>query len=168
MLVTGGPPMTIPTAPRDPSPAVLDAALKRRAELRTTIRELTRALEAPAVGRESAWMERVVPRLEALQSDIDEHIERTEAEDGLYDEIRTAQPRLSNQVRRLIADHEVLRDRIAACHALATHATGAPDPVIVKTVRNDASHIVSLLQRHRQRGSDLIFEAYETDIGGDE
>src|SRR6478609_5342343 len=160
--------MTAPTAPREPAPAALDAAIKRRAELGVTIRELTKALEAPAVGREAAWMERVVPRLEALQSDIDEHIERTEADDGLYDEIRLAQPRLSNQVRRLIADHEVLRDRIAACLALATHSSGTPDPSIVKAVRDDATHIVSLLQRHRQRGSDLIFEAYETDIGGDE
>jgi hypothetical protein len=113
-------------------------------------------------------MVRVLGRIDDVRSDIVEHIDNTEAPDGLYDEIRTAQPRLTHQVKRLIADHEVLRDRIDACYALADRAGTEPDPVIVKAVRDDATLILGLLQRHRQRGSDLIFEAYETDIGGDE
>lgn len=159
--------MTQPTAPRGgPAPHVLDAALKRRAELRESSRHLVRALESASPGREAEWLKRVAECLEEFREDIVEHIESTEAPDGLYDEVRAAQPRLENQVKRLIADHEVLRDRVDACYALATRAAGEPDPIIVKAVRDDGTQVVSLLQRHRQRGSDLIFEAYETDIGG--
>ena len=148
------------------STTALDTALKRRAELRETSRELVRALEAASPGREGEWMTRVAARLADLREDILEHIVTTEAVDGLYDEIRADQPRLQRQVNRLIADHEVLRDRVEACHALATRDGGAPDPIIVKAVRDEATALMALMQRHRQRGSDLIFEAYETDIGG--
>lgn len=157
---------TAPESPHAPAPHVLDAALKRRAELRETIRDLGRALEAASPGREADWLARVGTRLAELHDGILEHIERTEAPDGLYDEIRSAQPRLNHQVSRLVADHAVLRDRSEQCCALAARATASPDAVIVKAVRDDATQLVSLLQRHRQRGSDLIFEAYETDIGG--
>ena len=158
--------MTAPTAPRGPSPHVLDAALKRRAELRESSRDLVRALEAASPGREGAWMQRVVVCLDAFREDITEHIESTEAIDGLYDEVRAAQPRLSNQVKRLVADHVVLREKVDSCHALASASVASADADVVKTVRDGATELVSLLQRHRQRGSDLIFEAYETDIGG--
>src|SRR6478735_6156123 len=114
--------MTAPTAPRGPSPHLLDAALKRRAELRESSRDLVRALEAASPGRETEWMTRVVGCLGEFRADIAEHIESTEAVDGLYDEVQAAQPRLANQVRRLVADHVVLRERVDACFALASGA----------------------------------------------
>lgn len=160
--------MTAPTAPRSPAPHLLDDALKRRSEVRATIRALADSLESASPGREGAWMTRVAAQLDKLREDVAEHIERTEAPGGLYDEIRTAQPRLTNQVRRLVADHEVMRERVAACCDLAARTRESPDPAVVKSVRDEATHLVGLLQRHRQRGSDLIFEAYETDIGGTE
>jgi len=152
----------------DPRPAqhVLDAALKRRAEMLGTTRSLTLALEAPSPGREAAWMQRVAGCLEALRSDMAEHIETTEAPDGVHHEMVTAAPRLANPVQRLVADHEVLHERIARCHAMATHADATADAALVKAVRDDATQVVALLQRHRQRSSDLIYEAYNTDIGG--
>jgi len=158
--------MTAPTAPRGPAPHVLDAALKRRAELRESSRDLVRALEAASPGREGAWMQRVVVCLDAFREDITEHIESTEATDGLYDEVRAAQPRLTHQVKRLVDDHQVLRERVDAVCALAAQAGNDPDPEVVRAVRDRGTEVVGLLQRHRQRGSDLIFEAYETDIGG--
>ena len=160
--------MTAPTAPRSPSPHLLDAALKRRAEVHETVRTLVRSLESATPGRESEWMSRVAGCLAKLREDVAEHIERTEAPGGLYDEIRTVQPRLTNQVQRLVTDHEAMRERVEACYALASASLDSPDPEVVRTVRDEATAVVGLLQRHRQRGSDLIFEAYETDIGGAE
>jgi hypothetical protein len=154
------------TVSEQPGSHVLDAALKRRAELRETSTALVRALESASPGREQEWLEKVSGCLDALRNDVAEHIEITEAEDGLYAEIVAAQPRLSNPVRRLVADHEVMRDRIEALCGLAERAASSPDPVLVKAVRDEGTHVVGLLQRHRQRGSDLIYEAYQTDIGG--
>lgn len=158
--------MSAPTAPRSPAPHLLDTALKRRAEVHETLRTLMRALEAATPGREAEWIDRVTSCLAKLREDIAEHIERTEAPGGLYDEIRSVQPRLTNQVNRLVTDHERIRERGEAVYRLAADHVGTTDPEVVRTVRDDATEVVSLLQRHRQRGSDLIFEAYETDIGG--
>jgi hypothetical protein len=37
----------------------------------------------------------------------------------------------------------------------------------VDDVREAATALLGRLVRHRQRGSDLVFEAYEFDIGGE-
>ena len=37
----------------------------------------------------------------------------------------------------------------------------------VDAVRRDGTALLGRLVRHRQRGSDLVFEAYEFDIGGE-
>src|SRR6478735_11795874 len=140
--------MTAPTAPRGPSPHLLDAALKRRAELRESSRNLVRALEAASPGREAEWMSRVLGCLDEFREDIAEHIESTEATDGLYDEVRAAQPRLTNKVKRLVAEHEVLRERVDSVHSLASGAGASPDADVVKAVRDDGTALVSLLQRH--------------------
>jgi hypothetical protein len=35
-------------------------------------------------------------------------------------------------------------------------------------LREEATALMGLLVRHRQTGSDLVFEAYEVDLGGSE
>jgi hypothetical protein len=39
----------------------------------------------------------------------------------------------------------------------------APD---AEAVRKQGTNLLGRLVRHRQRGADLIYEAYQTDIGG--
>jgi hypothetical protein len=154
-----------PVRSSQPAQDVLDDALRKRASLHDTSKTLVRALESAYPGREEAWMVRVDECLRDLRDRIRDHIDSTEGADGIHLEVITAQPRLANQVRRLVADHEVLRDRIDACCAMAERGIADPDPALVKAVRDDATHVVALLQRHRQRSSDLIYEAYATDIG---
>ena len=64
----------------------------------------------------------------------------------------------------LTREHEVVKDQIDALIS----AAGAPDGAgNVDEVRERGTALVARLLRHRQRGSDLIFEAYEADIGGE-
>jgi hypothetical protein len=37
----------------------------------------------------------------------------------------------------------------------------------VERVRQRADELLAALSRHRQRGADLVYEAYATDLGGE-
>jgi hypothetical protein len=163
--------MAVPAIPLDggdTKTTVLDDALRRRAELYDTAQALVRALEVPSPGREDVWLDRVNGHLQLLRAEIEEHVETTEGPDGIHAEIVLAQPRLANKVRRLAADHEILRDRINAVAALSARSVEQHDRAMVMAVRDESTLVVGLLVRHRQRSSDLVYEAYQTDIGGDD
>jgi hypothetical protein len=43
-----------------------------------------------------------------------------------------------------------------------------PDDGPLDDVRDDLQRVMGLVVRHRQRGADLVWEAYNLDIGGAE
>jgi hypothetical protein len=140
-------------------------ALRRhRAELLESLRAVEHALAAPAVGDVPAWAQRVSVAVIELDADFREHVELTEGPDGLYRSLLEVAPRLSNVVRTLTADHARIRTAIGQ---LVT-TTGAPVVATdVARVRQAGNALIARLSRHRQRGADLVFEAYQTDIGGE-
>jgi hypothetical protein len=159
-------PAPAPLGDADPGEgSILDHALRRRAELHDSTKALIRALEAPSPGREGAWLHRVNECLESLREDFDEHITTTEASDGIHAEVLHVQPRLAYRVRRLVDDHMQIRDRIAAVAALSSRGAAEGDRTIVVHVRDEGTQLAALIGRHRQRSADLIYEAYNTDIG---
>ncbi len=146
---------TVRTGQTNPS---LELALRHRAELSAVIRELRRAIAGPA--HDLAWRVEVTQRLAALRTAFAEHIEVTEGTDGLYAELLEHAPRLASGVRVLLRQHVVLRQAI---NALCLRIPGAaPDEV-----RDWTEDLLRDLGRHRQRGADLVYEAYDTDIGGE-
>jgi hypothetical protein len=140
-------------------------ALRRhRAELLDSMRAVEQALEAPAVGDVAAWAQRVsVARIER-EADFREHVQLTEGTDGLYRNMREVAPRLSNVVRTLTADHARIRTAVGQLVTTTAGPVGAED---VARVRQAGTSLLGRLSRHRQRGADLVFEAYQTDIGGE-
>jgi hypothetical protein len=138
----------------------LDAVRLRRSELRGSLDLLERALAAPASGRADVWTEAVHAALRSLRDDFTAHVEVTEGPGGLHQAILAGDVRLANAVGDLTAEH---RDIGAALDALLAAAGQAPD---VADVRERGTAVIVRLIRHRQRGADLIYEAYETDIGG--
>jgi hypothetical protein len=149
--------------PRDAS--ILDAALRRRAELYDSTKALVRALESASPGRETNWLHRVHDALQTLRTDFIDHVATTEAPDGVHAEMLHVQPRLANRVRRLCDDHAIISDRIEAVVALSSRGAAEGDRTLVMTVRDEATQLVALITRHRQRSADLVYEAYNTDIG---
>jgi hypothetical protein len=142
--------------------AELDAARRRRAQLRESLDALERALASPAVGRPLIWGERVRSVLAEVADDLREHVEVTEGADGLYQAILAQDLRLANAVAALTAEHAEITARLARILDVAEAPVTAPD---VPDVRERATALLGLLVRHRQRGADLVFEAYATDIG---
>jgi hypothetical protein len=152
----------------NPADARADPALtvlrQRRAELRESMSALESALAAPGVGRVDYWTQRVAVAVVELSADFTTHIAITEGPDGLHRNIVDTAPRLAHAVEKLSAEHAVIVDRI---EDLLRTASSPPLSDGVNTIREQATSLLGLLARHRQRGADLIFEAYEADIGGE-
>jgi hypothetical protein len=155
-------PMAQGRAASDPPPdePALAAARRHREELLEAIHQFERALAVPA--RNPTWHARVTDRLAALRHSVTEHVVVTEGPDGLYGELLDHAPRLCRGVDMLVREHAAL---VAAVDALSVRL--ADPAVAVELARGWASDLLRELSRHRQRGADLVYEAYDTDIGGE-
>jgi hypothetical protein len=147
-----------------PDQAFLEALRRHRAELRESMSALETALAAPATAGQARWVQRVHGALMELAGDFREHIDLTEGPEGLYREVVRTSPRLSEAIASLTREHRLINGHIDDLLARVT-APGAMGDV--DRVRDLATALLGRLVRHRQRGSDLVFEAYEVDIGGE-
>lgn len=142
----------------------LESLRLRRAELRESMMALEHALAAPATARKDVWVERVNVALIELSADFGEHIDITEGPDGLYPGVITTAPHLSNSVTSLTREHAQIT---GMAERLLTHLSEPTVTDDVDGVRDLGTTLLATLSRHRQRGADLVYEAYQTDIGGE-
>ncbi len=144
--------------------ALLDDIRRRRAELRESMSALEQALASPATGSHDRWAVRVHVALVELSADLRLHVDVTEADGGLHDDLREAEPRLAHEVDALTADHDRLREGLDDLMLLLE----GPYPVTdIESIRVGGMRLLGLFSRHRQRGADLVFEAFSVDVGGE-
>lgn len=146
-------------------PAGVDAtslaiARRHRAALLENIHAFEQALATPA--GDPGWRSRASSRLHALRGAFAEHIVVTEGPDGLYAQLLDHSPRLARAVRVLVREHAAVA---AALGALQRQVDALETEV--DDLRAWASDLLRDLSRHRQRGADLVYEAFATDIGGE-
>ena len=135
-----------------------------RAELRESVAAVDEALASP-ISRRDVWLERVHAALAELAHDFQVHIELTEGEGGLYQDVRRSAPRLSGRVRRLTDEHRRYAEHLESLLARFDNGGALDD---LSDLREEITALMGQFVRHRQTGSDLVFEAYEVDIGGSE
>ena len=144
--------------------AWLEDLRRHRAELREAMSALEDALAAPVTADPAHWALRVNVALVEVSGDFRTHIEVTEGRNGLYHELLRTSPRLSDAVAGLTREHVLISGQVDAL----LERVAAQDVVEdVDRVRGLGTALLGRLVRHRQRGSDLVFEAYEFDIGGE-
>jgi hypothetical protein len=143
---------------------LVDELRRRRAELLGSMRAVEQALAAPAPGRQAHWAERLHVGLVELAADFREHINITEGPEGVYGDLLVTAPRLQGAVTGLTHEHALITDQI---ETLISRSGAAHIGENVDTLREGGTALLARLLRHRQRGSDLIFEAYQADIGGE-
>lgn len=146
-----------------PLPEPVDVARTRRAELLAAITAVERALAVPA--RDPTWATRVEAGIATLRRSFADHVAATEGPDGMYAEILRTAPRLRFAIDQLVVEHNDARAEIGALAKLVDELAGA-DHEAIERIRDDGTALLARLGRHRQRGADLVFEAYEQDIGG--
>ena len=143
--------------------AYLEQVRAHRAELGESMAALEAALALP-VGLGPTWRRRVRAALTELSHDLRDHLALTEAEGGLYADIGATAPRLTHGVQVQLSEHQEVLAEVE--RLLAERDEGMPGEDAVAAHREAATRLLDRLVRHRQRGSDLIYEAYAVDIGG--
>ncbi|HEX2705931.1 MAG TPA: hypothetical protein VHM65_09245 [Candidatus Lustribacter sp.] len=123
------------------------------------------AVARPVRGDVAAWVAGVAGPIGELADDFGEHIEVTEGPAGLYQDLMTVAPRLSGTINRLIEEHQTFHGLFATIASL--EASAAKDPEHVDELRETVIRLLALLTRHRARGSELVWEAYTFDVGGE-
>lgn len=144
--------------------APLAEARTRREDLHAALVAVEEAIARPT-GRPADWASRVHEALIALGSSFERHIATTEEPGGLFEAVNTAAPRLAGRVDRLVREHQEIRTAIGqAMDAVRpqAHPFGQED---ASGGRDVVLALVTHLLRHRQTGADLVYEAFETDIG---
>ncbi len=137
----------------------LTGAARRRSELEQALYDVERAAASPAA-RES-WGADLASGVEQLQSALSRHVAEVEAPQGLLEQIVETAPRLQRAVETTRRHHEIL------AHSVADLLDRVGDPeAAAADIRLDVLEILNDFARHRQDGADLIYEAYDVDIGG--
>lgn len=140
----------------------LESVRARRAELRESVQAVEGALAHP-IARGADWSGRLKAALAELDHDFTAHVELTEADGGLYERIAKAAPRLSTTINRLKAEHVRFNESIDGFIKALEDGSAPAD---LGAFREEVTTLIGKLVRHRQKGADLIYEAYEVDLGG--
>lgn len=157
----------------DGQPEGIDDAVEvvreRRRLLRHCMDDLEATIAAPAPGREKKWAGEVASSLDTLASAFEHHVAETESRDGFLHQLTMDAPRLDPAVGRLRRDHLEIRLLIENLQTSARGAARGEDPSpedpSPEDLRTAALELLGRLAQHRQRGADLIYEAYMVDIG---
>ena len=144
----------------------LDAARQRRKTLHDALVHLEEAISAAAAGRIDEWTALVVKEAVEVRDAFDQHVLVTETPDGLYDEILERAPRLAGNVRRLRDEHPEIAESVKEMLARLEQVPVGGDAWPLDDARDDLQRFIGKVIRHRQRGADLVWEAYNVDIGG--
>ena len=139
----------------------LEQVRSRRGELGESMHALEDALALP-LGM-AVWGRRVRAALTELAHDVEVHVELTESPGGLYPNISTTAPRLSSGIEAQLQDH---RHFVAEVNRLLQARDDGISRTELGQHRDEITALLGRLVKHRQRGSDLIYDAYEVDIGG--
>ncbi|HEY7761425.1 MAG TPA: hypothetical protein VIC52_00330 [Actinomycetota bacterium] len=153
---------------RDELTPALSEAKRRRATLHEALVDLEIAISSPAAGRIDEWTARVTKEVTGVRDAFDQHVLVTEKPGGLYEEILMRAPRLDGTLKRLRDEHpDISSDIEGMLDRLAHTAIGGPEWAL-EDARDDLQRFIGRIIRHRQRGADLVWEAYNVDIGGTE
>jgi hypothetical protein len=138
----------------------LERARGRRQALRTAMMGLEAASAAP-VAREG-WLEDVGSALANLAGVFEDHVGMVEGEEGLLEEIEETAPQLQSEMDQMRIDHRAIH---ALLDNIKTSVKDAPTtPHGPGVIRHHVRSLLTSLAEHRQRGADLVYDAYNVDI----
>jgi len=140
------------------------AAAQRRVALHGAMTDLDASLASP-IGRPT-WLDSVRRDLRAVVEALQNHVLEVEGREGILAQIVADEPWLSGRVEALRGEHPELI-RAAKSIEAKIHDLGAdPSEDEADELRDTALGLLGSLARHRHRGADLVYEAFDVDIGG--
>jgi hypothetical protein len=150
-----------------PDEAAIERSRQHRGGVRHACLDLEEALARPATQDTERWLADVATQVRELTEAFRRHMAQSEGPGGLLAEIVEVAPRLAHAVAKVKDEHEVLfceMERLLSFVAICDpkHAD------YFNTVRGDALRLLHDVAAHRQRGADLIYDAYSIDVEGGE
>ncbi len=138
-----------------PSEETAAGVAGRRHELYEAMRRLEAAVARPSGLAD--WRIEIEAAITDLDRSLNDHIRRTESDDGLFAGIREASPHLARRIADLEKEHGELR---AACRTALLMAADWS----AASLRRKANVLLARLAFHRQTGAELLYDAYNVDI----
>ncbi len=137
----------------------LETALELKERLYGSLISVRRAVSTP-IASDARWRQRLQRELVQLARAADDHVAETEASCGLLAEIVGQAPRLWRETESLRSEHVIL---VEECARLLDRVVSSDSPL---SLRRQVNLLLGRFERHRYRGADLVYEAYDVDIGG--
>jgi chromosome segregation ATPase len=145
---------------------VRNEARKRRQPLRDAASSLERAIAA-AAGTGAQWRSRLQAQVQEVRDALEDHVTEVERPGGLVEQITTDAPRLMHIMNRLLAEHDDMRQELnRILQAIGEISADFSEEQVIEA-RIAVMSLLATIARHRQQGADLLYEAYNVDIGGE-
>jgi hypothetical protein len=144
--------------------AALDEARSRRLALGDAADLIEDLIARP--GSDPQWTMRVADALQGLRHAFDSHVSEVEHDEGLLPQLRHDSARLCNAIDRMYAEHITIGAELDDAATLIVDCGGDCGTAMVEAIREAVVDVLRSVSRHRQRGADLVYEAYHVDIGG--
>jgi hypothetical protein len=122
------------------------------------MRQLESATARPS--RQADWLEVVTEASQDLRTALGDHMEQTEGGGGFLEDLVSQAPRLATDAKLLESDHRAL---LNDCARLTSVIRSSPDDA--RTIRKAVLVLLGRLVEHRQRGAELLYDAYNVELG---
>lgn len=139
----------------------LTAVAQQQSQLGQAMQQLESAVAAPAA--KESWTATLLHHLRQLETVFTHHVDSVQSPSGLLDRIVDQAPRLQRSVEARKLEHVRIATSISDT-IQSTSPDGPGDTVI--DIRESVMELIVDLSRYRQKGADLIYDAYAVDIGG--
>ena len=140
-----------------PSVETRHGVINRRRELYRAMHDLEAASARPSGLAD--WCIEIEAALAGVEVALRSHVRQVEADEGLFAQVMDESPRLAPCIDSLRKEHDEL---LSACHtALRLSADWEPS-----NLRRRINTLLDRLATHRQSGAELLFDAYNVEIGG--
>lgn len=134
---------------------------RQRSQLSQAMHQVELAAAAPAARK--SWVVDLQHGLRQLEIAFNHHIVEVQSPHGLLDQIVEQAPRLQRTVAVTRDDHATIAGSIGS---VLDMVSGDDASIERDEIRDAVMVVLMALSRHRQKGADLIYDAYDIDIGG--
>jgi hypothetical protein len=142
----------------------LEVVRQRRVTLQVATERLKHALAAPNAALAGTPCGDISSAARELQSCLRAHVEATEGPSGFHADMLAAAPRLAHDVEILVREHAQLAALATQIVSRCGQDCTGDD---INAIRRTGTELVAAISRHLQHGSDLIYEAFESELGGE-
>lgn len=159
--------MTMDTAPSASGQqvAACETVQRRRSQLQAALATAEAALLRQPGPDPAAWLAPVRQSLADLGAALALHVDVHEGSDSFHADVVRHQPALASRVTWLQRDHRRLEQQLAALYERVS--APATSETVVR-VRSGGLELVHRFARHRQKGADLVWDAFSYDLGGEQ